>query len=909
MRVTSRRTGVWALAGLLLLGPAASMTGHAATCPQRVLGKDAWTRIAAPEFPASFEGAEAITGHAVLPSKTSTLLITNGVDVLRSVDDGCTWSRSELIDGTAAGPATVYLGGASSILELDTSSFSVRSKRVYLLARGSALGFITINDSEPTSSTLVYVSDDGGASFTQASSGLPVNGEPVRLRVADGVDNVAYVSITDPVRGGEALYVTRNWGESWSKTTGDTILPTDNGSIVDFAVDPGRPDQVWAWDETTLYRSTNAGKTFTPVREVIEPVSTVEFTPRGVGRISDVRVYHLGTATSDFSVAPSVAWKSEKAPAVITSSASIPYGRIRLLGSAQQVFAFVPNTRTQSIMGPIDVSPTSYDPVDLEGGWTEQTRTPVVVGRTASHLLVRDPRLAPPPLPPIGRLGECVPPPLGDSAFRPSTKVVVLRPGERRRVGYDLNLPPVPSDLDVNFMLDTTGSMGGVIAGLREDIKGIVENICDEGVPVEFGLADFREHHGPWSSGAGLIGGGGADDPYQYPYKRRLPISPVGPALRNAIGELDTGGGATDGSDSGLDALYQAATGNGRKDPVNGKVLIRPGLSAEFRPSSLKVIVVAIDTSWREETPGYPGPAFETVARELRLRGIKVIGLAIGENNAIGHLKTNKQQLGEMATATGTLAPPGGTDCDADGTTELNAGDPLVCVLHDPGRDSVELGPAMTGLLGALQDRASIGIELVADPTVLAAGGTQQRDDIDVKKPSRLAFDSWFVCDEAGFGRTFPVEVNAVSRGRLLAKTSVVVRCGAPKKPLPPELPPKVFIAPVVAAAIPPPPPPPAPVTVTQTQPNPNPNPNPQPNPQIGMVAEHQEQIEVALATIDIDEDGAVGPQLAMSSVQSEDQAVQVAAALLAVGLTAGAAYGLGYRRRPEVVPAYVRSD
>jgi hypothetical protein len=828
-----------------------------------------------------------------------------------TADGGCSWKASEIWRSTieAGGVGVVSSGGGGNgLLEFDTSTFSVRSKRIYLLGRGSAGEIITVNDNQQTATPQVYVSEDGGATFRGESNGLPPIGEPGRIRVADGVDTVAYVSVTDPVRGGQALYITRDAGKSWAKTTGDTILPTPNGSMVDFAIDPGRPDQVWAWDEETLFRSTNAGKTFSPVKEITHPVSTIEFTAKGIGRISDVQVYRMGAAMSDFSVAPSIAWSERKAPAVITSTTSVPYVAVRVLASAQQVFSYYFNIRTQAIAGPIDISPFGVDPVDVEGAYTEKSGEAIVVGRTSTHLLKRDPRLPPgpvPPLPPIGKLGDCLPEPLGSNAFRPSAREIVLRPGERRRITYDLNLPPVPSDLDVNFMLDTTGSMSGVIAGLREDIKGIVEDICDQGVPVQFGLADFREFEGPFSGNVST-GGGGPDDPYQFPYRRRLPISPVGPELRRAIGDLDTGGGATDGGDAALEAIYQAATGAGRKDPVSGQVIVRRGEGANFRPGSLKVIVVAIDTSWREAVPGYPGPSFDTVVKELRPRGIKVVGLAIGERSSTGGLETNKQQLSRMGIATKSLAPAGGTDCDGDNAADVTEGDPLVCVLSDPGRDAVELGPAMNGLLSALEDRASIGIEMVADPSVLAPGGTQLRNDIDVKKPSRLAFDSWFVCDEAGYGKSFPVIVNATSRGRILATTPITVRCGVPKIDPPP-----VFIPPIVAAAIAPPPPPPAPVTVTQAQPNPNPNPNPQPNPQVnvGVAAEEQEQIQVALATVDIEPDPEPEGQLAMSRVSDEDTTSQVATVLLAAGLTAGAAYGMGLRRRDQPQLARVRAD
>ncbi len=914
MRVSVSRRTAWLLAvGVVVSGPAVLIGQAQVGCAGVTVGRDGWTRVAAPAFydPDGFVPADvSIRSHAVVVGRPATFLVSDGVRVMRTIDRGCTWERV-LEEGTRIGPATVVTPlDAIEVIDLDTASYNTQSKRVYVLAKGSALD-VGVGDAGARGFPRVLVSDDDGATFRSASNGLPTVGEPLRIRVADGPDMVAYVAVADTILGVESLYVTRNAGVSWTRTSGgDSILPSLEGSITDFAVDSGRPDQVWAWDDQTLFRSTDSGGTFRAVSEVTEPVSTIEFGFNGLGKLSDVRVYHVGRATADFSAAPSIRWSREEVPGAVLSVARTPAGQVRALGTSRETFVTYPNLRTGAPIGPVNVTPTSAVPEDLELSFDVRKQEALIVGRTPEALLLRNPIKPPPPLPPlpklpgIGRLDECVTDKLPGTTFLPSAREVVLRPGESRKVGYALSIPPVPTDLDVNFMLDTTGSMSGVIAGLRKDIKQIVTEICDAGVPVQFGLADFREFEGPFGGGVSV---GGGPDPNQYPYRRRLPVSPVGPALREAIEGLDVGGGATDGSDAALEAMLQAATGRGKRDAA-GQVLIEAGEGADFRPRSLKVIVLAIDTTWREATPGYPGPSYDVVVAELRRRGIKVVGLAIGERSATGELlRTNKSDMERLGRATRTVAGPEGSDCDGDGTVDVAPGDPLVCVLEEFGRGGVTLAPAMVGLLNSLEDRASVGIEVLAAPAIIGSGGLLTRDGVDVKKPNRLAFDSVFTCTQSEFGRVLPVTVNAVSRGRILATTALTVRCGVPVAD-----PVRQLVPPVAAAALaPPPPPPPAPVPQPQPQPQTNPNVNPQINPQpnlqpnVGAVGQEQEQLEVALAKVDLTDDGDA--QYAMSAVQDDDAAVQVATVLLGVGMTAGAAYGLAQRRRTQ--PAYARVD
>src|SRR5207244_1838373 len=69
---------------------------------------------------------------------------------------------------------------------------------------------------------------------------------------------------------------------------------------------------------------------------------------------------------------------------------------------------------------------------------------------------------------------------------------IVLRVGTSKRVRYRLTLPPAPTPLDVDFLVDTTGSMGGAICGVRQGLEEIVRDLVSHRIDAHFGVGDYR---------------------------------------------------------------------------------------------------------------------------------------------------------------------------------------------------------------------------------------------------------------------------------------------------------------------------------------------------------------------------------------------------------------------------------
>src|SRR5690606_13151664 len=138
-------------------------------------------------------------------------------------------------------------------------------------------------------------------------------------------------------------------------------------------------------------------------------------------------------------------------------------------------------------------------------------------------------------------------------------------------------------------------------------------------------------------------------------------------------------GHGQDGPEAQLPALYQLATGEGIV--VDGYTL-PAGQNAQFRDGAVKLIFVWTDNSFHrpsDEGGTYPGTVdVNDVAQAIfALDPPQVVGLS---SNGGGYA-----DLAQMATATGSFAPSGGIDCNADGMPDIAAGQPAVCVLvRDP---------------------------------------------------------------------------------------------------------------------------------------------------------------------------------------------------------------------------------
>jgi len=257
-----------------------------------------------------------------------------------------------------------------------------------------------------------------------------------------------------------------------------------------------------------------------------------------------------------------------------------------------------------------------------------------------------------------------------------------------------LTFAPVIQKADVFFIVDTTGSMGGTITGLRTSLDSLITMIRGTIADTAFGVA--RHDDFPIST----YGSAGCDVPFGLLQR----ITSIDADARAGVAALSTHCG-NDGPESQIEGLYQAATGAGFRaaggtvwtpafmgstgfDATRGHGLIG---GAGFRRDALPIIFLATDitfhrkwgdnvltadrASWCGDTmtdlcDEYAMTSFGTAADQqpktvaetlaaLRAIGAKVFGLAV--DGGIGSDQRN--ELSAFAVATGAFVDPVGGNC------------------------------------------------------------------------------------------------------------------------------------------------------------------------------------------------------------------------------------------------------
>lgn len=220
-----------------------------------------------------------------------------------------------------------------------------------------------------------------------------------------------------------------------------------------------------------------------------------------------------------------------------------------------------------------------------------------------------------------------------DFATIPRDGEISLSFGEEKRVQFDIEVPfSTASSMDVVFLIDRSGSYGDDIAELQLKANQILDNISARGADVQFGVASFADFPF-WPYGNQLCG--------DQAFFLNQPITNNLDAVRFAIDRLDQPlHCGADGPESQLEALYQAATGEGRDLNGNGRYDdlgdILP-TNIGWRTGALRIIILATDAPFHDPSrePSYPcfgcrAATFEETLHALKNRGITVIGLDSG---------------------------------------------------------------------------------------------------------------------------------------------------------------------------------------------------------------------------------------------------------------------------------------
>ena len=183
-----------------------------------------------------------------------------------------------------------------------------------------------------------------------------------------------------------------------------------------------------------------------------------------------------------------------------------------------------------------------------------------------------------------------------------------LPPGGMARTDV-LQFDPQIRRADILFLIDTTGSMGGEITNLRTSLSSLVTSVRTSIPDAAFGVARFDDF-----PVAGY--GSGADVPFGLIQRITTNMADI----TAGVAGLTLHGGA-DGPESNMEALYQAATGDGFRssagtawtpmfDPAIGFDATRGhGMigGAGYRMDALPIIIMATDNTfhrrWDDITP------------------------------------------------------------------------------------------------------------------------------------------------------------------------------------------------------------------------------------------------------------------------------------------------------------------
>lgn len=757
-----------------------------------------WTEIALPAFPDLVSKQQREDPlplrYSADPLAPANLLVTNQQVVLRSADGGCTWSESYRLP-LLPGPDNP-LNEQGRLIQVTFSGSAAAPQRAWLVAEAGT-----------RSGPVVLRSDDAGQSW-QPTGRLPVERQLTNFVASPSDPDVAYVVLGIGSAYMPTVYATEDGGDSWQPRGAIPDLTTFAfiGFFPPVVIDPADPATLWVGGalNDSVYRSTDGGATWSRVGPPRRRTTALSVARPDDGPADVVATDYdelARSADGQQSVSQTLALPNPRLPQSVVRAGGLDRPAVLFSEPVNFNFPPAPVFRHDPASGWADISPPgtpvmldltvdrTTDPRLMAAGPRSLWRydRPLVEGGSGG--LPTEGRLpdVPFPLTPV----PAVPP--APAVLSPATATVSLSAGGTGSHGAELDLPARPTALDLGLLVDTTGSMGPSINALKEQMQALIADLAARGVDARYALAEYKEY--PIRPYGGL-------EPTGTAYRRIQPMGPVSPDLAFGINSLRARGGGTGEATPALAALQQLATGAGQQVPTQPGAPpadIAPGQEFAFDPARLAVVLHMTDTMFRDGDPAYPGPGFEEAIGELTDRGILQVGISVNHNT--GPVSSGGPDLRRAAAATGALVGPGGVDCDGDGTVDpaagdLLEGDPLVCVVTDNGvtvgQNSTadgarNMGPALLGLLRAVQDRAPL--ELVASSD-LVTGITPAALSIDPTRGSVTPFTLALRCPDRAL--TEQIGVQAMLRGQPVADATVTVQCS--------QLPPTTVAQPPEAA-------------------------------------------------------------------------------------------------------------
>ena len=299
-----------------------------------------------------------------------------------------------------------------------------------------------------------------------------------------------------------------------------------------------------------------------------------------------------------------------------------------------------------------------------------------------------------------------------------------------------LEFTPDVNNADVLFNMDTTGSMGGEISSLQDSLSDIIIPALETELDnPAFAVSYFEDF--PCDG----YGSPTSDRPFRLSQR----VTTDGARAQAAVDGLRTNSG-NDIDESGIESLYQAATGLGRDNPVcidgaevepfdPARGYIEGVADGEvggvgFRDGSVPIIVHVTDApSHAKGVDGYPYGATRNEAyNALQRIGGKVVGVASGA--------PARADLESIGIASGSLVPtcawdgsrPAGCGANECCTGSSGAGNPpiegnLCPLVYDIGASGAGLSTSVVS-----------GIEVLVNFATFQVNGRARPDPVELER-------------------------------------------------------------------------------------------------------------------------------------------------------------------------------
>ncbi len=280
---------------------------------------------------------------------------------------------------------------------------------------------------------------------------------------------------------------------------------------------------------------------------------------------------------------------------------------------------------------------------------------------------------------------------------------------------------------DVAFIIDTTGSMGGTISAMKSEYSAMVSALTTALPDAEYAVGTYDDY---------AYGGYGYSSSGDKPFYMLQQVTSDTSAVQSALTGIGTHYGG-DGPESGMEALFQGASGVGYDQNCDGRydssTDVLPFLADAtdpftgsggqhyssgtpggglnggfgFRDYALPVMVFATDYDLRDADAGYgtpggcPNDAGQSdVVAAMSDIGAYAIGIQVNT-----YTSTPYNQMVQLANATGSYA-----DTDGDGAAD----DPLAFQWSGSGSSGFRttIVGAITDLVGSIRfERVGLDIE------------------------------------------------------------------------------------------------------------------------------------------------------------------------------------------------------